>query len=209
MGSADPPGKIDEKYRKRNHATKNSFLCLGLCHILRTIRAGKCKKRRYADHIFILLYFRMHHFVIRFSKFSSPQAALIPLTKILRTFLLDSRVSASVSAWKASCTSHCICTEIKKTRWLEMQTTTTTLSSPERLSESVVVKRHAGFRLTTPPSALRSPLIRQHFQLPAPDLLTQARVEICRLRLEAAERSTSSFHPRQKHSYSSHSASII
>ena len=28
-----------------------------------------------ADHIFIQIYFRMHHFVVKFSKFSSPQAA--------------------------------------------------------------------------------------------------------------------------------------
>ena len=29
----------------------------------------------YADHIFIQIYFRMHHFVVKFSNFSSPQAA--------------------------------------------------------------------------------------------------------------------------------------
>ena len=32
-------------------------------------------ERRYADHIFIHIYFRMHHFVVKFSKISSPQAA--------------------------------------------------------------------------------------------------------------------------------------
>ena len=32
-------------------------------------------ERRYADHIFNQMYFRMHHFVVKFSKFSSPQAA--------------------------------------------------------------------------------------------------------------------------------------
>jgi len=62
---------------------KISFLCL--CYILRAIRAGSCRERRYADHIFIHTYFRMHHFVVRFSKFSSPHAgdkgALTPLTK--------------------------------------------------------------------------------------------------------------------------------
>ena len=41
----------------------------------RAIRAGRCRERRYADHIFIQMYFRMHHFVVKFSKFSSPQAA--------------------------------------------------------------------------------------------------------------------------------------
>ena len=28
-----------------------------------------------ADHIFSQIYFRMHHFVVKFSKFSSPHAA--------------------------------------------------------------------------------------------------------------------------------------
>ena len=49
---------------------------------------GRCRERRYADHIVIQIYFRMHHFVVTFSEFSSPQAAggaLTPLTKILRT----------------------------------------------------------------------------------------------------------------------------
>ena len=39
---------------------------------MRAIRAGRCRERRYADHIFIQIYFRMHHFVVKFSKFSSP-----------------------------------------------------------------------------------------------------------------------------------------
>ena len=30
----------------------------------------RCRERRYADHIFIQIYFRMHHFVAKFSKFS-------------------------------------------------------------------------------------------------------------------------------------------
>jgi len=34
---------------------------------LRAIRAGRCRERRYADHIFIQIYFRMHHFVVKFS----------------------------------------------------------------------------------------------------------------------------------------------
>jgi len=33
------------------------------------------RERRYADHIFIQIYFRMHYFVVKFSKSSSPQAA--------------------------------------------------------------------------------------------------------------------------------------
>jgi len=73
MGSADPMGKW-MKIKKRKHAKKSSFLCL--CYILRAIGAGRCRERRYADHIFIQIYFRMHHFVVNFSKFSSPQVAM-------------------------------------------------------------------------------------------------------------------------------------
>jgi len=66
MGSADPPEKMDEKIKSKKHAQKNSFLCL--CYILRAIRAGRCRERRYADHIFIQMYFTMHQFVVKFSK---------------------------------------------------------------------------------------------------------------------------------------------
>jgi len=73
IGSADPPVKMDEKLKSENMQKNCSFLCL--CYILRAIRAGRCRERRYADHIFIQIHFRMHHFVVRFSKSSSPQAA--------------------------------------------------------------------------------------------------------------------------------------
>jgi len=69
-GVSWPPGKIDEKLKSENMQKKSSFL-----NILRAIRTGICRERRYADHIFIRIYFRMHHFVVKFSKFSSPQAA--------------------------------------------------------------------------------------------------------------------------------------
>jgi len=49
MGSADPPGKMDEKLKSENMQKKSIFLCL--CYILRAIRAGRCRERRYADHI--------------------------------------------------------------------------------------------------------------------------------------------------------------
>ena len=68
MGSADPPPL--EKWMKNLKAKtckKSSFLCL--CYICRAIRAGRCRERRYADHIFIQIYFRMHHFVVKFSKY--------------------------------------------------------------------------------------------------------------------------------------------
>ena len=67
-----PPGKR-MKNSKAKTCKKSSFLCL--CCILRAIRADRCRERRYADHIFIQIYFRMHHFVVKLSKFSSPQAA--------------------------------------------------------------------------------------------------------------------------------------
>ena len=73
MGSADPPWKNGWKIKKRQRAKNSSFLCL--CYILRAIRTCRCRERRYADHIFIQIYFRMHHFVVRFSEFSSPEAA--------------------------------------------------------------------------------------------------------------------------------------
>ena len=72
-GVSRSPWKNGRKIKKRKHARKSSFLCL--CYILRAIRAGGCRERRYADHIFIQIHFRMHHFVVKFSKFSSPQAA--------------------------------------------------------------------------------------------------------------------------------------
>jgi len=60
---------MDKKLKSEN-MQKSSFL-----NILGAIRAGRCRERRYADHIFIQIYFRMHHFVVKFSKFSTPQAA--------------------------------------------------------------------------------------------------------------------------------------
>jgi len=72
-GQLTPLEKNEWKIKKRKHAKKSSFLCL--CYILRADRAGRCRERRCADHIFIQIYFRMHYFVVKFSKFSSPQAA--------------------------------------------------------------------------------------------------------------------------------------
>ena len=80
---------MDEKLTSEN-MQKSSFLCL--CYILRAIRAGRCRERRYADHIFIQIYFRMHHFVVKFSEknfASGGKGALTPLTKIVRTFLVS------------------------------------------------------------------------------------------------------------------------
>jgi len=77
------------KNKNAKYAKKAVFYVY-VCYILKAIRTGRCRDRLYADHIFIQIYFRMHHFVVKFSKFSSPQAArgIDPLTKILRTFLI-------------------------------------------------------------------------------------------------------------------------
>ena len=86
-GQLTPLEKMDEKLKSENMQKRGSFL-----NILRAIKAGRCRERRYADHIFIQIYFRMHHFVVKFSKFSSPQAARghwPPPTKVLRTHLLE------------------------------------------------------------------------------------------------------------------------
>ena len=65
-----PMEKSMKNLKKREHAKKSSFV-----NILRVIRACSCRQRRYADHIiFIQIYFRTHHFVVTFSKFSSSQA---------------------------------------------------------------------------------------------------------------------------------------
>ena len=61
-----------------------------LC-FMRAIRAGRCRERRYADHIFIQILqnapFRSLIFKIFFA--SGGKGALTPLTKILRTFLIQ------------------------------------------------------------------------------------------------------------------------
>ena len=93
MGSADPLEKMDDKLKSENMQKR---ACL--CYILRAIRAGRCRERRHADHIFIRIHFRMHHFVIKFSKFSSRlgrQGGIDPLTKILRTPL----IAGDANAW--------------------------------------------------------------------------------------------------------------
>ena len=53
------------KIKKRKRAKRGVFY---VCYILRAIRAGRCRERHYADHMFIQIYFRMHNFVVKFSK---------------------------------------------------------------------------------------------------------------------------------------------
>jgi len=48
--TADPPGKMNEKFKSESMQKKSNFLCL--CYILKAIRAGRCRERRYADHTY-------------------------------------------------------------------------------------------------------------------------------------------------------------
>jgi len=65
---------MDEKLKSENMQTRAVFYLYVI--IMRAIGAGRCREPRYADHIFIQINFRMHRFaVVKFSKFSSPQAA--------------------------------------------------------------------------------------------------------------------------------------
>jgi len=84
------PCRNGRKIKKRKHAKESSFLCL--CYILSAIRTSRCRERRYADHIFIQIYFRMHHIVVKFSNFLRlrRQGGIDPLTNILRTLLVGS-----------------------------------------------------------------------------------------------------------------------
>ena len=80
-GVSWPSWKNGWEIKKRKYATKTSFLNTGG-------GKGRVREGRCADHIFIQTYFGMHHFVAKFSKFSSPRAARghwLPLTKIPRT----------------------------------------------------------------------------------------------------------------------------
>ena len=56
---------MDKKLKSENIQKRAVFY---VCYILRATRTGRCRERRYADHIVIQIYFRMHHFVVKFSK---------------------------------------------------------------------------------------------------------------------------------------------
>jgi len=91
MGSADPPGKSDEKL-KRKHAKRAVFwMGVGIgCHwpqnyvyVIFWEQSGQAgvdngsmlTTYRSMLTTYLFRYFRMHHFVVKFSNFSSPQAA--------------------------------------------------------------------------------------------------------------------------------------
>jgi len=102
--------KMDEKLKSEN-MQKSSFLCLIVYVIfLRAIRAGRCIERRYADHILIQIYFRMHHFVVKFSKFSSPHAArrhchIVAIAADIQETTQDRTVCSQLSRQLAAATS--------------------------------------------------------------------------------------------------------
>jgi len=73
-GQLTPCGKIDEKLKSENVQKRAVFMFM---LYFDSNQGGRCRQRRYADHIFIRIYFRMHHFVVKFSKFSSPQTARV------------------------------------------------------------------------------------------------------------------------------------
>jgi len=56
---------MDEKLKIENLQKKSSFQ-----NILRAIRTGRCQERRYADHIFIQIYFRISPFRSQIFKIS-------------------------------------------------------------------------------------------------------------------------------------------
>jgi len=81
---------MDEKLKSKNMQKRAVFLCL--CYILKAIKAGRCRERRYAEqHIYsdrpILQNapFRSQIFKKKFRL--RRQDGIDPLTKILRTFL--------------------------------------------------------------------------------------------------------------------------
>jgi len=59
---------MDEKLKSEN-MQKEQFLMFMLYF------ESNQGRQMYADHVFIQIYFRMHRFVVKFSKFSSPQGA--------------------------------------------------------------------------------------------------------------------------------------
>ena len=56
---------MDEKLKSEN-MQKKQFSMFML--YFESNQGRGCRERRYADHIFIQIYFRMHHFVVKFSK---------------------------------------------------------------------------------------------------------------------------------------------
>jgi len=67
-GQLTPPGKMDEKLKSENMQKKQFSMFM----LYFESNQGRQGRQRYADNIFIQIYLRMRHFVVKFSKFSSP-----------------------------------------------------------------------------------------------------------------------------------------
>jgi len=75
MGSTDPPGKMDEKLKAKT--CKKEQFSMFMLYFESNQGRQVYREWRYADHTFIQIYFRLHHFVVKFSKFSSPKATRV------------------------------------------------------------------------------------------------------------------------------------
>ena len=83
------PWKNEWKIKKKTKTCKNSSF-MYLCYILRAIRAGRYKERRYAGHLYIQIYFRMHPFVVKTARGHWPpnqNPADVPVLSLLWTYL--------------------------------------------------------------------------------------------------------------------------
>jgi len=67
---------MDEKLKSENIQKRAVFGISELIIMFMLYFERNLGKRRYTDHMFIQIYFRMHHFVVKFSKFSSLLAAM-------------------------------------------------------------------------------------------------------------------------------------
>ena len=90
MGSADPPGKIDEKIKKRKHAKRAVFYV----YVIFREQSGQASVENgamltiYSD---ILQNAPFRSQIFKNFLASGGKGALTPLTKILRTLLVNSR----------------------------------------------------------------------------------------------------------------------
>ena len=75
---------MDEKLNSENMQKIAVFYV----YISTAIRAGRCRERRYADHISIHIILQNAPFRSQIFFASGGKGALTPLTKILRTFLV-------------------------------------------------------------------------------------------------------------------------
>jgi len=100
MGSADHPGKMDEKLKTENMQKRAVFKCL--CYILRAIRVGRLAGVENGAMLTTYLFRYTSECTISWSDFQNflrlrRQRGIDPLTKILRTFLLHITVEKSLS----------------------------------------------------------------------------------------------------------------